>query len=110
MRTNIRAAGWVAAALLGIAALALSFALHATPATVTHLSGQTLHTDPAMRTVDYTILALRIGGVIVALTAAYRAYRSLRPDRLADTDRAGDDHGPRGGSPPGQANRLGTYF
>jgi hypothetical protein len=74
-------------ALLGLAALAVSFVLTPTPNTSAVLSnGHRVPVAAEMHAVDYAILSLRIGGVLVLLAGAYLASRARRPPRSLDAE------------------------
>ena len=88
MVVNRRTVGWVALALAGVFALAISFALHATSPTVTRVDGHAFRST-TMHAADYAIIALRVAGVVLLGAGVYLTYRSLRPDAVGDT--AGDE-------------------
>ena len=39
-----------------------------------------------MHAVDYVIVALRVGGVVALIAGGYLTYRSLRPDRIDESE------------------------
>ena len=64
--------------LLGAIALVVSFLLTPTSDTFDVLSnGHRVRVAAEMHAVDYAILVLRIGGVVVLIAGAYLAYRQL---------------------------------
>ena len=74
-------------ALLGVAALAVSFVLTPTPNTSAVLSnGHRVPVAADMHAVDYAILFLRIGGALVLLAGAYLASRARRPPRSLEAE------------------------
>ncbi len=76
--------------LLGRLALGVSFVLTPTPDTFDVLAnGHRIRVDAAMHAVDYLILVLRIGGVVVLSPARTSHTGSLRPDRIYESDRPG---------------------
>jgi hypothetical protein len=78
-------------ALLGVAALAVSFVLTPTPNTSTVLSnGHRVPVAADMHAVDYAILFLRIGGALVMLAGTYLASRARRPPRSIDAEGSPD--------------------
>src|SRR4249919_3797663 len=97
----------LAVALLGAAALVLSFVRTPTPDTFAVLSnGHRVRVAAEMHAVDYAILVLRIGGVVALIAGAYLAHRRWRPDQVLDgEDRPGrgyerlEDMPPEGGDP-----------
>jgi hypothetical protein len=42
--------------------------------------------DATMHAVDYVIVALRVGGVVALIAGGYLTYRSLRPDRIDESE------------------------
>jgi hypothetical protein len=88
-------------------ALALSYVLNPTPDEFVRLQGYgRVRVDAAMHAVDYLIVALRVGGVVASIAGGYLTYRSLRPDRIEESEgRPGHPDGryahvpPEGGNP-----------
>jgi threonine/homoserine/homoserine lactone efflux protein len=78
-------------AVLGVAALAVSFVLTPTPNTFAVLSnGRRVRVPADMHAVDYATLFLRIGGALVLLAGAYLASRARQPPRSPDAEDAPD--------------------
>jgi hypothetical protein len=74
-------------ALLGVAALAVSFVLTPTPNTSTVLSnGHRVPVAADMHAVDYAILFLRIGGALAVLAVVYVAGRPWRSRRVSEVE------------------------
>jgi hypothetical protein len=74
-------------AILGVAALALSFVLSPTPDTSAVLSnGHRVPVAPDMHAVDYAILFLRIGGALAVLAVVYVAGRPWRSGRVSEVE------------------------
>lgn len=98
---------FVALLIVGAVALWVSFALEPTPDDyVRDSEGHRVRIDAAMHAVDYLIAALRIGGVIALVSGGYLTYRSLRPDRINESEgqpaHPGDRYAhvpPEGGNP-----------
>ena len=101
--------------LAGAAALVLSFTLSPTPDTfMVMTNGHRVRTPADMHAVDYAIFIFRIGGAVAVLVGAYLTYRSLRPDRINESE-AGpgnwhdryEDIPPEAGNP---SSRAGINF
>jgi hypothetical protein len=73
---------------VGVLALALSYALEPTPDRYVYMRnyGGRVGVDAAMHAVDYLITSLRVGAVIALVSGDYLTYRSLRPDRIEESE------------------------
>jgi hypothetical protein len=100
---------------MGVLALALSYVLEPTPDRYVRMHGYgRVRVEGAMHTVDYLIVALRVGGVIALVSGAYLTYRSVRPDRVNESEALPrsthdryEDIPPEAGNP---SSRAGTNF
>ena len=78
---------FIALLAVGVLALSLSYALEPTPYQYVRMRDYgRVRVDPTMHAVDYVIVALRVGGVVALSAGGYLTYRSLRPDRIDESE------------------------
>ena len=78
---------FIALLAVGVLALSLSYALEPTPYQYVRMRDYgRVRVDATMHAVDYVIVALRVGGVVALSAGGYLTYRSLRPDRIDESE------------------------
>jgi hypothetical protein len=78
---------FIALLAMGILALWFSYVLEPTPYQYVRMRDYgRVRLDAAMHAVDYAIVALRVGGVVALIAGGYLTYRSLRPDRIDESE------------------------
>jgi hypothetical protein len=78
---------FIALVAMGVLALSLSYVLEPTPYQYVRMRDYgRVRVDPTMHAVDYVIVALRVGGVVALSAGGYLTYRSLRPDRIDESE------------------------
>ena len=78
---------FIALLAMGVLALSLSYVLEPTPYQYVRMRDYgRVRVDATMHSVDDVIVALRVGGVVALIAGGYLTYRSLRPDRIDESE------------------------